>query len=240
VHTPTGGLGMLDEPMKPEDFFHVSSGNNVPLLDEVGRPIVGLPRSLCGLAEVAASIYGHASELPEDHLEQAIQWLKALKAKDRTSARLTYEFLDVLDELRNSSEQIDLQRRGHRKLWLAKGISALLALVLASAVGLAIAHNWFGLGVALLVSLALFFAGERGTVSAIRLFKEQEQRYLWASIRQAGSVSEINQAGIFAYLHGTTFGAPGFSEEGSRAAIRAERERLTDALYADPDDYLVS
>lgn len=231
---------MPDAQMNAEDFADMSSGANMPLLDESGRPLAGLPPSSSGLADVAASIHAHAGELSADQCEQAIHWLKALKTKDSAAARPASEFPAVLNELRNSLEQIDLQRRGHRKLWLAKGISILLALVLAGAVGLAIAHNWLVLGMALVVALALFVVAERCTVSAIRIFKEQEQRYLWASIRQARSVSEINQAGIFAYLHGATFGTPGFSAAGARAAMQAERERLADALYADPDDYLVS
>ncbi|CAM2161544.1 putative SMODS and SLOG-associating 2TM effector domain-containing protein [Paraburkholderia sacchari] len=229
---------MPDAPTNPEDFFEMSLDGHVQLLDEAGRPLVGLRPNLCGLADVAASIHAHARELSDDQLEQTIQWLKAIKMRDRVSSRPSDEFFSVLSELRNSPEQIELQRRGHRKLLLAKGVSMLLGFVLIAAVGLVIARSWVALGLAVIVALALFVVGERGTVTAIKIFKEQEQRHLWTSIRHARTVAESNQAGIFAYLRGATFGTPGFSEEGARAAMRAERERLTDALYADPDYYL--
>jgi hypothetical protein len=229
---------MPDAPTNPEDFFDISSGRYVQLLDEDGRPLVGLPPSLRSIAEFAASIHANAGKLSQDQFEQIIQWIKALKMRDRDSASPPYEFLSVLNELRNSPEQMGLHRRGHCKLWLAKGMAMLLALVIAAAVGFAVAHSWVALGISLVAALGLFIVGEWATVSGIQMFKEQEQRYLWASVRRARTVVEANFAGIFAYLHGTTFGAPGFNEEDSRAAMRAERERLTDALYADPDDYL--
>jgi hypothetical protein len=92
--------------------------------------------------------------------------------------------------------------------------------------------------VAIVVALVALLASDAIAKEAIVISKEQEQRHLWPCVREARTVEELNAAGLFAYLRDADFNSPTWSEIGAVSAMRAEAERLSDALYSDPQDYL--
>jgi hypothetical protein len=144
-----------------------------------------------------------------------------------------------LRELRDSPAQEELVLKAARH-GVAVDARTVVAFVVAGvAVGCALASGirWHWSVVAFVTAIAVYARGQMRAVEAANAWKEQDRRYLMQSIAAARTVQELSQAGLFARLPGAEFG-PGYDEEKAGAVLRRERERLTDALYHDPDYWL--
>lgn len=219
--------------------------NNELLDPETGLPNPGLvTKSEKALAEVAAAINKNIDLLSANQLEQVAGWAKQCKiSKSHGESGSRNDFYATLDVLRNSAEQKELQARTYWKMFAAWLSGVVFALVL---LGMGIA-NWtntslgwgwgFGLGVVLVIAYVLMATfGKESLLWA----KEQDRKYALASLRKARTVYELNEAGLFAYLRNTQFGEPGFEDKLAMQNIRAEVARLTDALYNDPEGWLLA
>lgn len=209
-----------------------SLGPNPTLKDEGGR----------ALAEIAAVINRNARHLENLQYEMVITWLKKWKlghdpARREGSHR---DFHAILERVRNSAEQRELQRKTAWKLMSGVVFGALFLLSLAIAIMTHVADGvgWGWKLFSAVVTIGLFgFANDFLRTMQI-LAKEQDRRFGLESLRSAKTVTEVTLAGLFSYLPGTSADEPNFDEIHARRAMAKAREALTDALYCDPDDYL--
>lgn len=215
--------------------------NNELLDPDTGEPNPNLTSpSEQALAEIAAVLHRNTDKLTTKQLEQVAGWAKKLKLRNRVESRQTREFFMVLKRLRESSEQKLLQSRAARKFLFAVLFGAA---ALALMVGGAIAIWGFDAGwgtrsvLAVFTLLALGFA-DSSLKEGNLICKEQDRRYAMFSLRAANSVAELNEAGLFAYIPNTQYGEPGFDEKKAHGLMQKEVERLTDALYTDPELWL--
>lgn len=219
---------------------------NNDLLDlDTGLPNPGLTsRSEIALAAVAASLHEHQDTLSEDQLEQIAGWAKRWKiSRSRRQGGSRNDFFAVLDVLQKSDEQEALVKTTYWKL-LASWVSglvfaiALLALAIGNWGDVDIGWGWqAGLGIMLFIA---YICTSGFLTDALLLAKEQDRRYALTSLRKASTVYELNQAGLFTYLPNTSHSEPGFDDRIAMRVIRDEVERLTDALYNDPECWLLS
>ena len=146
----------------------------------------------------------------------------------------------MLDALKNAPEQTVWMRAAYGKSVGARLTSVGFAVALAVTLWLIFVWHapWYVTGTGLLASAAVWWVSDQFAVASITLSKQQDRRYLLQSLRAAETVNELNLAGLFAYLPGTMVSEAGFSEERCQQIMREERDRLTDALYCDPDLYL--
>lgn len=229
---------VVDETLRRKD-------NNNLLDPDTGVPNPELTSpSEKALAEVAAALHKNLGALSGKQLEQVASWAKRWKlVKSRKQTGTRNDFFAILDVLKNSAEQKKLQKKTLWKLLFGAMAGAVFAVALLS---MAIA-NWsdndlgwgwqFGLGVVLFVGYVLTTTF---VTDALLIAKEQDRRYALASLRKAQSVVELNEAGLFAYLPKTRLEEVGFEDKEAMQIIRGEVERLTDALYNDPDDWLLN
>lgn len=197
------------------------------------------------LAEIAAVIHKNAPILEAEQLEQGVRWLKSWRYRvnpERAQRRDIYEYHSLLDKIRDSPAQVKLQNKALIQLVIA-GLFTSAALVMF--VVQCIAH-WYSDGAAwywqvlnILVFIGFYSGARTFMIKGLMTAKEQDRRYVMASIRAATTAMEINASGLFAYLPGTVWeaGQQGDSERAHESMCIA-RERLTDALYRDPEDYL--
>lgn len=166
-------------------------------------------------------------------VEKFIFWLKSLQTyypKSEASATYCSEFADKLENLRNSSEQINLQRSANRSL--LKGIALcviaglLLAIVLACLLG---GQMWLGMGFLGAAVGCILVATSTSIKTAIVISKEQDRKYFLASIRAARACNELDWAGFFAYSPAMQLG-PRSAEDEKR--IEGEMAELTGQLRA--------
>jgi hypothetical protein len=228
---------MATPPMEVWDYEIRHEDARVRLLDDDGKPDSGLCEADQVLARIAAAMHADVERLSPQQIEQTVIWLKTWKHRDRPTGRAFHEFEAVLKALRDSPEQLELQRAATKRIYVGHGLFFLAAGSVAGGIAAAVLASWWAAAGFIVGAFGLLLAAEQASVAAIKLGKEQEQRYLWDSIRKAATVQEINRAGIFAFAPGTTWTRHS-SEDAILLAMRAERERLTDALYFDPDDYL--
>jgi hypothetical protein len=230
--------------MTPEDYTIVDEGRVLGLLDYDGQPY---PELLAGarapLARLAASIQAEAPRLTATECERAASWVKQWKFMHQPiphrEASGPDSFYQIVEGIKDSREQIDLQniavlhlRKSHA--WVSAA-GAVAGIPIASFFITGIAWYWSGFGLA--IAYWIYSKRSRSPIlDAVRVWKEQEQRNLWLAIRAAATVHELQIAGLFAYLPDAE-NSPGkhFDEKKAANALRAERDRLTDALYRDPD-----
>jgi hypothetical protein len=225
----------LETSMNPGDYLSTDDGPAEVLLTLEGVPQDDLSKdSVAALAALAAAVNSNAHRLSPEQLEQAVRWLKRWKAaKQDMPPRQGDEFSLLVKRNRELSEQVALQSRAYRLSWVSR-LAFLAAVVVGlTSVGtfLGEASPWAWISLGLLAVLALV-ASDAAYVKSTKASKEQEQRNLWKSVRLARSVGELNTAGLFAYLPGTTWGVgERFDDRVSKHAQKAEAERLSDALY---------
>lgn len=219
---------------------------NNRLLDADGAGVNPALRdaSECALAAIADAVHTHARHLRPEQAELAVKWLKKWKLRSSSppaydSRRATEAFWDKLEALKISPEQVRLQRVAARHATWSRVWGVAFALVLALLAGVALAGGgWMWCTFLAAVGLGTLVANERSLVKALMAAKDQDRRYLMQSIRTANTVSEMLNAGICAYIPGVLYEGPSYDERYAKQQMAAERERLTDALYLDPDDYL--
>lgn len=195
------------------------------------------------MAEIAAVFHRNAPSLTPAQLEQVATWAKRWKLG--VAGRLVEsrpDYWSVLEALRNSVEQKSLQDKAVVKL-LKSGFFCAVSLALAVVSIYAVWVLDFGWGWRAALAAPLLTSmwwADSAMREGQSIAKEQDRRYALASLRSAKTVSELNQAGLFTYMPHTAYGEPGFDERRAMKLIRAEVERLTDALYSDRDGWLMS
>ncbi|SAL17464.1 hypothetical protein AWB68_00500 [Caballeronia choica] len=216
------------------------------LLDYRGAVADEIPGQAVPMAKIAAAIHESARYLTADQHEQVIGWLKTWKLCDipRKYNESTFEsqFARRLNWLKASEMQTGLLSKVKWSLFAAKACAILLALCAATvAVVFFDGHTWrwyesFG---AFVVFVAIYAICSTFDTKAQLAAKEQDRRYFLASLREAQTVSELSQAGLFAFIPEST-PQPGrpFNEWASVLAMRSAQEHLSDALYTDPDWFL--
>ena len=237
-----------DDAMAPDDYVvdetYERDGNNYLLEFSGFGPNPELTaESERALAEIAAAINRNARHLDRRQFEMAITWLKNWKlGYDPTRREGSHrEFHAILDEIRNSAEQRELQRKAAWKLifGVVFGALMLLSLVINAVITYSVedvSWGWKLLGA--VVAIALFWFADDFLKKAQILAKEQDRRFGLESLRCAKTVIEVNMAGAFAYIPGTSADDPNFDEKCATQQMANAREALTDALYCDPDGYL--
>lgn len=214
--------------------------------DRTGEANAHLNGQTAGLAAIASAIHKHAGILSGEQLEQAVRWLKQYKLARIPLKRNNHgplhrnTFLDELQRLRNSPEQgLIMNRAWHRSLMaravaILFGVAAVLTLWLFVDDGI----RWWLRAGSLISAIALLITSDQFNVQAAVLYKEQDRKFLLGAFGVAESLTELSQAGLFAGLPAAY--APGnrYDEKAATEEILRERDRLTDALYRDPDLYL--
>ena len=228
------------------DETYQREGENQLLNDKGDGPNLNLTnRREAALAALAAAIHVNARHLGPEQIEQAIGWLKTWKLQhvplSRPDGNSGQGFYEVLEKLKTNAEQTDLQKRARKHIHLAYLTG--LGLALSAAVTLAMffigSVAWYFWVVATVVNWYFYIKTDMSILAAALLYKEQDRKYGFASIRQAETVVELLEAGIFAYIPGTAYEVgQEFNDTQARRWMKAERDRLTDALYRDPNGYL--
>lgn len=176
--------------------------------------------------------------LSSAQIEKLVFYLKSLHGyypKSENHVAFHSEFSDKLEKLRNSSEQVALQRQAGAAL--LKGVACcvfagvLLAVALAALLG-----GQIGVGVGFLVAVGacILFADSKLLRKALLLSKEQDRKYFFSSIRAANACNELDWAGLFSYNQASKTGP---HSDADLARLNAEvgdlTGRLRTALYND-------
>ena len=146
--------------------------------------------------------------LSSAQIEKLVFYLKSLHAyypKSENHVALQLEFADTLGKLRNSSEQVDLQRQA--RVALMKGIACcVLAGMLLVVALMALLSGQVGVGIGILVAVAacILFADNKLLHKAVLLSKEQDRKYFLSSIQAANACNELDWAGLFSYKQTST------------------------------------
>jgi hypothetical protein len=190
------------------------------------------------LAEIAAAIHKNARHLEPEQAEVAVRWLKKWKLTGQPQPQ--NDIYLKLVQIKASSEQVSLEGRAARKTLMAGLLLVCCVAFLAVGLLLHIARvDWYW---RVLLLVPIYFLGMKANsrlTEGINLYKEQDRRYLMQSLRAARTPTELNIAGLFAYLPGTTpADGSSYDEKEAMRQLALERERFGDALYNDPDDYL--
>lgn len=143
-------------------------------------------------------------------IEKLVFYLKSLHnyyPKSENHVAFHSEFSDNLEKLRNSAEQVALQRQAGSAVIM--GImccifaGGLLAVALAPLLG---GQMSVGIGSLVLAGACILFADSKLLRKAILLSKEQDRKYFLSSIRAAKACNELDWAGLFSYNSATTTG----------------------------------
>lgn len=176
--------------------------------------------------------------LSSTQIEKLVFYLKSVhgfypKSENHTS--YWSEFADKLDKLRNSPEQLTLQRQTTSAL--LKGIvccvlgGVLLAVALAALAG---GQTGIGVGFLAVAGACIVLADAKCFRKAVLTSKEQDRKYFLSSIRVANACNELDWAGLFSYNKASKSGPLSDEDEALLAAQGAElTEKLRAALYND-------
>ena len=190
------------------------------------------------LNAVVSDALPEIQRLNSTQIEKLVFYLKSLhgyypKSENHTSH--WSEFADKLDKLRNSPEQLTLQR--HTGSALLKGIvccvlgGVLLAVALAALMG---GQTGIGVGCLAVVGACVLFADAKFFRKAILISKEQDRKYFLSSIRAANACNELDWAGLFSPSNASKSGPLSDEDVALLAAQVAElTEKLRVALYND-------
>ncbi len=190
------------------------------------------------LNAVVSEALPELQRLSSMQIEKLVFYLKSLhgyypKSENHTS--YWSEFADKLDKLRNSPEQITLQRQTGSAL--LKGIvccvlgGVLLAVALAALMG---GQTGIGVGFLAAAGACVLLADAKFFRKAVLTSKEQDRKYFLSSIRSAKACNELDWAGLFSYNKASKSGPLSDEDEALLAAQVAElTEKLRLALYND-------
>jgi hypothetical protein len=111
------------------------------------------------------------------------------------------QFLDKLEQLRTTKEQIYLQKQAANKSTKSNLVTLLLAIAIASMVVITfLKAHWtvfIGAGV---FAFYLYMLSKRLTLESLILAKEQDRKYMMSCFREAQNIDEMNWAGWFQYF----------------------------------------
>ena len=207
------------------------------LLDDDGMPSESLPnRQAKSLAAIASAIHLNVDSLRESQLEQVVAWLKRLKISKKYPPGSYLEkphdqFYLVLREIRESKEQVVLQKKANVKAIKSNICAALLSISISATIILPLidVSKWIS-AIPALISFLLFSFMQAYTVESFDIAKEQDRRYLLNCLRRAETVDELSEAGLLGYIKEMQLDER-YDREEALAAAKKEVERLRDALY---------
>ena len=171
-------------------------------------------------------------------IEKLVFYLKSLHnyyPKSENHVAFHSEFSDKLEKLRNSAEQVALQRQAGSAVLM--GImccvfaGGLLAVALASLLS---GQMSVGIGSLVVAGACILFADGKLLRKALLLSKEQDRKYFLSSIRAAKACNEFDWAGLFSYNQATKTG-PHSDSDLARLDVEIGdlTNRLRAALYND-------
>jgi hypothetical protein len=186
-----------------------------------------------GLYAVVRDKLTDLGRLSTTQIEKLVFYLKSLHSyypKSENHVTFFSEFGTKLDKLRNTAEQVAMQRQAGSNLAMAIGCCTVAGLLLAGALLTAFGDQ-ISVAIGLLVvSIALvLLADSRFLKKAILVSKEQERKYFLSSIRTARACNELDWAGLFTY---NEVSKPGTQSDADLARTNAEVGRLTAQLRA--------
>ncbi len=165
-------------------------------------------------------------------IEKLVFYLKSLHTYYQQSENTDVysEFEAKLEKLRNSSEQLILQRLVASNIVKAIGSSTFAGLLLGGALFASIAGR-IGIAVGcVVISIALIaFADGKWLKRAVVIAKEQDRKYFLSSIRTARGCNELDWSGLFSY---NTASIPGPESCDDLAHMNGKVGRLTAKLRA--------
>ena len=149
--------------------------------------------------------------LSSTQIEQLIFYLKSLHGYyPKSENHTTYwaEFSDKLEKLRNSPEQLSMQRKTSVALLTGVVCCVLAGILLAIAfVALIGAQTSVGVGFIGAAVACILFSDGKLFRKALILSKEQDRKYFLSSIRAAKACNELDWAGLFSYNRASKSGA---------------------------------
>jgi hypothetical protein len=227
--------------MEVQDYYSPSQTFTQLLDPDTGQPTATAAEDhSVSLARIAAAIHAEAQKLTAIECEQVVKWMKHWKASRSPLIRQNVDrpgaFNQIVDQIKNGSEQKALQWEAARHLLISDAWVVLAFTITLAGVGSFFVSGvrWYWSVAFLVVGLIAYHRGSIRGVAAANTWKDQEQKYLWQCIRMAETISELHMAGLFAFLtNDKSVKGPQFADR-----VRTERERLTDALYRDPDYWL--
>jgi hypothetical protein len=184
------------------------------------------------ISPIAASL----RNLSKGQTEELVLFLKDLHNPPDPhgdDGRVWNEFEPKLEALRNSPEQVRLQKLASRAIWWAigcgigAGVFAILALE-----SVLVSFPWL---VSILLSLAVIALLWKALLCGLRallLSKEQDRKYLLSSLRAARCVNELNHAGLFAYADDTANPqSKYYNEKKAKEVIAGLTQQMRDSIY---------
>lgn len=169
-------------------------------------------------------------------IEKLIFFLKSLHSYYPKSENHTVfygEFTDKLARIKNSQEQLSLQRRA--SVSAMKAIFMCVVSGMVSAASLAAffsGEQGYGILLAFLAVAGVFFADSKFWKQSILISKEQDRKYFLASIREAKACNELDWAGLFAYHKASKIGSH-CDEDICEYEVGELSAKLRAALYND-------
>lgn len=171
--------------------------------------------------------------LSSAQIEKLVFYLKSLHGyypKSENHVAFHSEFSDKLEKLRNSPEQVALQRQAGAAVLKGIACSVLAGMLLVVALA-ALLGGQTGVGIGFLVAggACILFADSKLLRKALLLSKEQDRRYFLSSIRAANACNELDWAGLFSYNQASKTGP---HSDADLALLYAEVGELTGRLRA--------
>lgn len=176
--------------------------------------------------------------LNSNQIEKLVFYLKSLRTyypRSENNTSFYAEFEPKLEKLRNSPEQISLQRQAF--LSVVKGIACCtLSGLLIAAAALAAIGGFTGIAIGILVvsGALILFAEGKLLKRALLISKEQDRKFFLSSIRTAKACNELDWAGLFTYNQASRAG-PQSNADIARTHVEIGRlsSELRAALYND-------
>lgn len=233
------------EPFGLEDFVlerPLKSHEYRSLLQDDGLPRGDLDiKSEQALARIASRIFLDFKDLDDQQFEQIIKWLKTLKLRNTPLARecgVQFEFYNESESQKNNSEQISLQKQAFNRTIASRIWGMLFGIAVTVFLScLLIGAPWYATVITFVLSAWMLTLSDKAIIEAITISKKQDRKYFFALLRKAETLNDVSDAGLFEYLPGTYEKGMPFDEEAAKTSIRAEKTRLTDAIYTDPWGY---
>lgn len=190
------------------------------------------------LYEVVRDMLHDLQRLNSVQTEKLVFYLKSLHSyypKSENHVAFHSEFSDKLERLRNSPEQVALQRQA--SIAVLKGIVCCVFAGVLLTVALAVllsGQTGIGVGFVVAAGASILFADSKLFRNALVLSKEQDRKYFLSSIRVASACNELDWAGLFSYNQALKSGPQSDADVARlRAEIGALAGRLRVALYND-------
>ena len=248
--TPLSEGTMLDfRPYETTDYRVNDLAGDSPqnlLLDLTGEP---LPPSsgpgVAGLAEIAAALHRHASDMTAEQFEKVVWWVKDWKMHRSGSTRSgnsDAEFRRSMDALKATSEHRRYDRLARTYTWISH-FAVVAALLMLTGAGAAWASQFqWQLVLTAVVGAGAFLLAATYCHGAVRKqWKEQDRSYFLQCLRLSRCTQDLGEAGLFQHQPDTKAVTKMRSADDMATlerGMRAMQLQLADAMYFDHDHYL--